>query len=112
MRLFLVTFLLFMSQTASAIEEAKYKLIEAQGSFELRAYEPKITAHVSVSGSLKKASNSGFRLVVDYIFGNNTAKNISDHGDGKSNKKIKMTAPVIVESDAEQWRVSFVMPNK
>lgn len=108
MRLLIILFLLFMSPASKAIEEPKYKLIEAQGKFELRGYEPRVVAYVTASGSMKKASNRGFRFVADYIFGNNTSKLVNAEN---NEQKISMTAPVTVERNQSAWRVSFIMPN-
>ena len=101
-----------------AIEEPKYTVIEKSGEFELRAYSPKIVAETLVTGSMDKASSAGFRLIADYIFGNNTTRT----GDNEKismtapvameprSEKISMTAPVSMEQTGGQWRVHFVMP--
>lgn len=113
--------LLFIG-TAMAIEEPEFTLLKQQKPFELRAYAPMIIAEVEVSGNMKKASNRGFRLIADYIFGNNTANdgdssNISMTApvtmEAKS-EKISMTAPVTMEQNNESgsWRVHFVMPSE
>jgi len=111
-----------------AIEEPKYSVVETSDAFELRSYSSMIIAETMVSGPMDKASNAGFRLIADYIFGNNTASN----GDSQ---KISMTAPVTMEPKVEskeekismtaavsviqssgqknqQWRVHFVMPSE
>jgi SOUL heme-binding protein len=120
------------TSVAMAIEEPRYELIEKSGEIELRAYAPMIIAEAVVEGTLDQASNQGFRLIADYIFGGNIARS------GAAGEKIAMTAPVIVESKAEpktepqsqkiemtapvtvepkggadnQWRIHFVMPSK
>jgi hypothetical protein len=111
---------LFFIGSAMATEEPKYTVIETSDDFELRAYDPKIIAEVLVSGSMDSASSAGFRLIADFIFGNNTAAT-------GGNKKISMTAPVTMEPQSEkismttpvsmqqaegQWRVHFVMPSE
>jgi len=88
-----------------ATEEPKYTLIEQSAEFELRAYSPKIVAETWVSGDLDDASNAGFKLIADYIFGNNTA---STNGSGK----ISMTSPVTMEEANGKWRMHFVMPSE
>ena len=103
-----------------ATEEPKYELIEKSGEFELRQYQPMLIAEVLVDGDMDQASGKGFRLIADYIFGNN----ITETG---SSKKIKMTAPVTIEPRSKEismtipvsmknisgrWQVSFVMPSK
>jgi len=111
---------------AMAIEEPKYTVIKKSDDFELRQYEPKIIAEVLIDGDMSQASNRGFRLIADYIFGNNTA------ADGNQ-AKISMTAPVTMENEpisekidmtvpvtmekqtnenSNQWRMHFVMPSE
>ena len=111
--------LLFSADKAMATEEAKYTLIEKDGAFEVRAYDSKIIAEVMVEGDMSDATSAGFRLLADYIFGNNTAAS------GRSEKismtapvtvenrseKIAMTAPVAIQSEQKGWRVWFVMPS-
>jgi effector-binding domain-containing protein len=118
--LLLGVFFLFFTGTIMATEEPKYTVIEASEAFELRAYSPKIVAETLVSGSMAKASSAGFRLIADFIFGNNTA---ASGGNKKismttpvtmepKSEKISMTAPVSMEQAQGQWRVQFVMPSE
>jgi hypothetical protein len=118
--LLLGVFFLFFTGTVMATEEPKYTVIEASEAFELRAYSPKIVAETLVSGSMGKASSAGFRLIADFIFGNNTA---ASGGNKKismttpvtmepKSEKISMTAPVSMEQAQGQWRVQFVMPRE
>ncbi|AOS98667.1 SOUL heme-binding protein [Microbulbifer aggregans] len=105
---------------AMAIEEPEYAIIEKAKPFELRAYKPRIVAEVQVTGSMDEASGRGFKLLANYIFGNNTAR---AGGSEKiemtapvamqpRSEKISMTAPVSMEQSGGQWRVSFVMPSQ
>jgi len=111
--------------TAMAIEEPKYTVIEKSAQFELRRYEPKIIAEVEVSGDMKQASSQGFRLIADFIFGNNQTQNGTDakismtapvvmeaQAAKGSSEKISMTAPVSMAQVGEQWVVHFVMPSE
>jgi hypothetical protein len=112
--------LFIFSNTAMASEEPKYTLLEKDQAFELRAYTPKIIAEVIVDGDMREASSKGFRLIADFIFGNNTAQS------GKSEKismtapvsmelraeKISMTVPVGVQQASDGWKVYFVMPSQ
>ncbi len=88
-----------------AIEEPKFKLLEKDKDFELRLYAPKIIAEVLVNGTLQESSSKGFRLIADFIFGNNTSQS------GKS-EKISMTAPVGVHQASNGCKVYFVMPSQ
>lgn len=108
-----------------AIEEPSYQVLKQLEHFELRQYESQLIAEVTVQGSLSEASNKGFRLVADYIFGNNQVSQASSNQSEKiamtapvviepQSSKIAMTAPVVVEkkgaSEQQQWTLYFVMP--
>ena len=103
-----------------ATEEPEYMVIEKSGAFELRTYSPMIVAETLVSGSLDKASGSGFRLIADYIFGNNTSSSGLNEKISMTapvtmepgSETIKMTAPVSMERTDAKWRVHFVMPSQ
>lgn len=102
-----------------ATETPNYTVLKADGDFELRQYEPMIIAKVTVSGSLDQASGRGFRVLADYIFGNNRVN-------GATNATISMTAPVTMVAQSERiemaspvtlterngrWTMQFVMPS-
>ena len=103
-----------------ATEEPSYTVIEKSGDFELRAYGPMIVAETQVSGPMGDASSAGFRLIADYIFGNNTSRAGGNEKISMTapvtmkpkSEKISMTAPVSMEQAGEQWRVHFVMPSQ
>lgn len=97
--------LFYTGASMAAIEEPTYSVIEKSGPYELRAYEPKIIAEVEVSGTMKQASNRGFKMIAGYIFGGNTSQQ------GVS-QKISMTTPVTMRQGNGQWRMHFVMPSK
>ena len=119
--LFLASFIItnIFFNPAMATEEPDFKLISEEGDFQIREYEPKIIAQVEVEGNFDEASSKGFKLLADYIFGNNLL-------DGES-KKISMTTPVEMTPLAEnlimtssimddqvnnKWSVNFVMPQE
>ncbi len=58
---------------AMAIEEPKFALLSKDGAIELRQYAPFLIAETVVEGDMDEASNRGFRLIADFIFGNNQA---------------------------------------
>lgn len=114
----------FFARSAMAIEEPKYKIVHQSGEFELRAYESMIIAETTVSGNLDDASSAGFKLIADYIFGNNisrageseeismTAPVTIEAKQKASSEKIEMTAPVAMEAAGDKWRMHFVMPSQ
>jgi hypothetical protein len=101
-------------ETAMATEEPKYEVLISQAPFELRVYAPTLIAQTFVEGDMDEASNKGFRLIADFIFGNNLAV-----GSDKA-AKIAMTAPVTLEPQSSHldiaqtklWRIHFVMPSQ
>lgn len=104
-----------------ATETPKYQVISQDGDFEIRQYEPRIIAEVTVPGDLDSASGDGFRMLAGFIFGNNHLANESEVTvSAERSQKISMTAPVTIEpenmeesfSQSRQWRVEFTMPNQ
>ncbi len=72
MKFLLVFFLnLLWIGNVMAIEEPKFEVLLTDGSFEIRQYAPYLTAETLVMGDMDEASGKGFRLIADYIFGNN-----------------------------------------
>jgi hypothetical protein len=125
---------LILGEVAMAIEEPAFEVLEKAANIEIRQYRPVIVAETFVDGDMGLASNSGFRLIADYIFGNN--QSIRGSG-GEPSEKIAMTAPVSIEPvtrsdkiamnalvnvepqdnsvsgmmDSKRWRVQFTMPS-
>jgi hypothetical protein len=111
-------------ESAMAIEEPKYEVRISQAPFELRHYAPTLIAQTIVEGDMDAASNKGFRLIADFIFGNNLAAGSEQAAKiamtapvtvEPQSSKIAMTTPVTIEpqsGSAQQWRVHFVMPSQ
>lgn len=114
---------------AVATEEPSYKVLVTENSFEIRQYAPMLIAETVVEGDMDEASSKGFRLIADFIFGNNQASNSQLKSKiamtapvtaEPQSSKIAMTAPVTLEPSsaamtmqtANQWRISFVMPSQ
>ena len=117
-----------------AVEEPKFEVMAQDGNCEVRRYAPVIVAETYVEGDMDAATRKGFKLIADYIFGNNQlAGNAADKASEKiamtapvtvepvaASGKIAMTAPVTVEplaaassmASANQWRIHFVMPSQ
>jgi hypothetical protein len=100
--------------------EPPYQSILKEAPFEVRDYKPMIVAEVSVEGERYQAINDGFRLLADYIFGNNisqkqipmTAPVVQSSSLQKDlSRSLPMTAPVLQGAKVEnKWVVQFVMP--
>ena len=98
----------------SNVEQAKYDVIETHGAIELRDYAPMIVAEVSVPGDREKAIGDGFRLIADYIFGNNISSQkvaMTAPVIQQPSEKVAMTAPVTQQGGEGLWHVQFVMPS-
>jgi hypothetical protein len=100
----------------SNVEQAKYTIVESDPNnmIEIRNYTPKIIAQTEVSGDRKEAISKGFRIIADYIFGNNTSsKKVAMTAPvmQQTSEKIAMTAPVMQQGNGNLWKVEFVMPS-
>ena len=123
--------LLLITGPAMAIEEPSFEVVRKDGAMEIRKYAPFIVAQTWVQGDMDEASGRGFRLIADYIFGNNVA--VGERTAAKiamtapvtmapeaASQKIAMTAPVTMAPQAaasapgtaQRWRVHFVMPRQ
>ena len=99
----------------SNVENPDYKVVQSEQNIEIRQYDPMIIAEVEVEGKREDAIREGFRLLADYIFGNNKMGDVISMTapvEQKMNQKIAMTAPVQQQLTGELWQISFVMPSK
>jgi len=118
---------LLISGGAMATEEPKYTVLTQVDDFELRRYDEQLVAQTWVSGDQREASRAGFKVLADYIFGNNTAPSgdsskismtapvtmqPNNNDGGSDSQKIAMTTPVSMQQDDGKWRVQFTMPSK
>ncbi|WP_296895516.1 heme-binding protein [Thiobacillus sp.] len=97
----------------SNVEQAKYSVVEKNNNIEIRDYAPMIVAETEVSGAREKTISEGFRIIADYIFGNNsTAQKVPMTAPvtQQESEKISMTVPVTQQGDGDTWHVHFVMP--
>ena len=115
----LIITILFFSNYLMATEEPDFNLIFKKENFEIREYAPKILAQVEVEAGFKDASTKGFKLLADYIFGNNSTLDGSQKIDMTTpvvlepkSELIDMTTPIILEGSDRRWVVSFVMPKE
>lgn len=99
----------------SHAEQPDYKLVKSEENIEIRDYPSMILAEVETSGERKEAIREGFKLLADYIFGNNIPSvQIDVHKPAplEYKEKIAMMAPVLQERHKDKWKVRFVMPKK
>lgn len=99
----------------SLVEQPAYTEVRSFGDVEIRDYPPMVIAEVEVAGERKAAINTGFRLLADYIFGNNSPAQkipMSTPVTQQAGDKIAMTAPVSQQPAGGSWKVRFVMPSR
>jgi DNA gyrase inhibitor GyrI len=98
----------------SNVEQPKYQVVESSGNIEIRDYAPMIVGEVDVTGGRRDAIGKGFRIIADYIFGNNTTAQklpMTAPVTQQDSEKIAMTAPVTQQGDGNTWKVRFIMPS-
>lgn len=85
-----------------------YQVDKQAGKIEIRTYPAMLVAQVKIKGERSPAINQGFRILADYIFGNNIA--MTAPVTQQKSEDIAMTAPVLQQAEGEVWAVSFIMP--
>ena len=115
--------LLMMGGTnVMAIEEPKYEVVQTFEEFELRRYAPYLVAETEVKGEFDAVGNAAFRILADYIFGNNRSQEkmamtapVNQRPIAGISEKMEMTAPVrqrpVDGTEEETFILSFVMPS-
>ncbi len=101
------------SPYAMAIEEPSYKILQQDGSFELREYAPYIVAETRVEASFEEAGSIAFQRLFRYISGNNIAQQkiaMTAPVTQSAGEKISMTAPVVQAADGNAYLVAFTLP--
>mgnify|MGYP006137821583 FL=1 len=95
----LIYFVILLSMASSeSIKEPDYNLIKKDGKIEIREYSDYVIAKTSLSKGDTKENNSMFRTLAGYIFGGNS-----------KNQSISMTAPVITQSNNDDYNMIFFM---
>ena len=86
-------------------EMPKYEVMIDEQPYELRQYEPYTVAEVTVfEDDIDEAQRKGFRILADYIFGNNYMRNSQRRKmrmkEGESSplyEEVEMTGPVLLD---------------
>lgn len=106
---------------SSRVEQAQYRVVRKEEGYEVREYAPHVEARVVIAGPYRTALNDGFRIIANYIFGNNiskvkitmTAPVIAQRHEEPTSEKIAMTAPVLAEGFGDvAHTISFIMPKQ
>ncbi len=102
---------------AAAYESPDYKVLEREGAIEIRQYDDAMIAQVTATGNRKESSNQAFRILFNYINGDNQFKDsikmTSPVIQQPQSQKISMTVPVSQQKNPNgSWNVAFFMPRK
>jgi hypothetical protein len=102
-------------------EEPRYAVVdELPGGIEVRRYEPRLGAEVTMSGSFDRAGrNQAFPVLFAYIAGANRGAEGAEKiamtvpvETAPSGERIAMTVPVQTEADATGVRMRFFLPSR
>ncbi|MDN3646162.1 heme-binding protein [Pontixanthobacter aestiaquae] len=101
-------------------EQPQYTVLSSAENIEIREYAPMIVAQAEVAGDRRRAMGRGFRVIADYIFGNNLSQKdiamtspVTQQANARAQgEKIAMTSPVTQQNDGETWQVRFIMPSQ
>ena len=105
---------MLVTSTAMAIEEPRFKVLEKDGSFELREYSAYVVAETRVEAGFEDAGSLAFQRLFRYISGNNVAQQkiaMTAPVTQSGSEKIKMTAPVSQVADGNAYLVAFSLPS-
>ena len=114
-----ITLIAAMPNTAHAIDEPAYAVVQTSDVFEVRQYAPYFVAEVVVPGPVNEAGSQGFNLLGGYIFGKNKGERklemtapVTQQAAPPASPpvKLEMTAPVTQAATAGGFLVQFVMP--
>jgi hypothetical protein len=97
-----------------ATEEPKYTIESKADHYEIRKYDTTLVAETKIAANFDDAGNQAFRILADYIFGNNKPKTklamTAPVTQQPPSEKIAMTAPVSQVPTSGGFLVQFTMP--
>jgi hypothetical protein len=106
----------FYGSLALAIEEPPYTVESNTDTYEIRKYEKVLVAETLVQEGFEDAGNAAFRILADFIFGNNKSQTkiamTAPVTQQPVSEKISMTAPVTQTAQKGGYLVQFVMPKE
>jgi hypothetical protein len=108
----------FLLGACKSIASPNYSILSKRDGYEIREYESYLVAEVEMKGSYKETLNQGFRVLFDYIRGNNERRESIEmtapvlQETASPSETIEMTAPVLQEGRGNGYVISFVMPMK
>ena len=108
--------MIFSSCATVGIEKLQYDVVQKDGSFQIRQYDPYLVAETRVNADFTDSGNVAFRRLFDYISGANRSDQkiamTAPVNQQPVSEKIAMTAPVTQQAAGGEYAVRFVMPDK
>jgi hypothetical protein len=110
----LMAFLSFFPGGLMATEEPDFEVESKTASYEVRKYGAMLVAETQVEASFSDSGNKAFKILADYIFGNNRSKvkieMTAPVTQRPRSEKISMTAPVTQIESSSGFLIQFTMP--
>ena len=103
---------------ANSAQKVPYAVAQKwDNKMELRTYPPLVMAEVRMDKDFKTSGNEAFRLLFDYISGENTGTSeiamTAPVVQTQENLKIEMTSPVLQSKPTNgAWVVAFILPSE
>ena len=97
-----------------AVEERPFTIEAKAEEYEIRKYGSNLVAETTIAASFREAGKRGFRILADYLFGNN--RSMTKLATPKFNtrwtrpERVAMTAPVTQMRSPWGFLVQFSMP--
>lgn len=99
-----------------AIEEPPFTVESKNEIYEIRNYQKILVAETEIDAAFDKAGNKAFKILADYIFGNNKSKSkiamTAPVTQQAASEKIAMTAPVSQIKSSGGFLIQFTLPQK
>lgn len=107
-RLLATLCLLVFANTALAIDEIQYEVLRKTETYEVRLYPSLVVAEVNIHADFKNAGALGFRILADYLFGDNQRPSAQS----ADRSRIEMIVPMMMQKSVGGFTVGFSLPEK
>ena len=114
--LFFISLFFLNLGVSMATQEPTFVLESKKENYEIRKYKSMLVAETKIVAQFDDAGSKAFKILADYIFGNNKSKlkleMTAPVTQQSQSEKIEMTAPVSQIKTQEGFLVQFTMPEK
>jgi hypothetical protein len=96
-------------------EQPRYEVLARDGNKEIRRYPSYVMASARAEGTRESSQYRNFRVLADYIFGNNHRREpiamTTPVLQGQEGEAMAMTAPVLMHPAGATWEMTFILPS-